>query len=303
MNKYEEYIEGFLETNNVKEKEIFINHIKKMEKIEKFITEWSDKEIDKLIKSTNSISMNAINKYLQYTRSFYQYVCNQEGVIPKKITLTKSYEYYINYEKFGDVLLDKKAYEQLKGEMIYSTFEGDFNFRDKVMIELAWEGLTSEEIKNLKTSEKDIEFINDEKVILHLSKRDVTINNAEIVYDIKQAIQQDKYYIPESLYKKEQWRNLKPSTHLIKPVVTRQSDNECVSNPSQLIRNVFKKMDIGIVPGIDLENVSLEDIKRSSIINAFMSGMDIPEVKEKYGKKTECDIYWLQNIAQTLKGK
>jgi len=43
MNKYEEYIEGFLETNNVKEKEIFINHIKKMEKIEKFITEWSDK--------------------------------------------------------------------------------------------------------------------------------------------------------------------------------------------------------------------------------------------------------------------
>lgn len=301
MNKYEKYLDGFLEASQIKEKEIFINHVKKMEKIDKFITDWNDNDLDELIILTNSISMNAVNKYLQYTRDFYSYICELKGDTPKKMVLTKNFKHYINYGKFEEITLSEKAFNWLLKELVPETFDGEFNFRDRVMVRLAWEGLTSDEIKNLKIS--DINIVNDNKVILHLGERDITIESIGIGYDIEQTKEQNRYYIPESLHKREQWRNLKPSTHLIKPVVTRQSDNECVSNPSQLIKNVLKKMDIGVIAGIELGDISLEDIKRSSIINCFMNGMDVSEVKEKFRKKTECDLYWLQEIAQALKNK
>lgn len=305
MDKYVQYIEEFIETKKIKEKENFINLVKKMEGIDKFITDWNSNDLDLLIKSTNSISVNSINKYTQFAKAFYKYVCEKHNVTPKNLVLSKDYTYYIDLERLNGVTLTESQYNWLKNELLIHTSihddSGDFfwNYRDKVMVELAWEGLSNEEIKNLKIS--DIKWINNDKsVILSLKKRSLRIDNEEIAYDLKKAKEQDKYYIPETLNKKEQWRDLKYSDNIIRPVATRQGKNEGVCNPSQILKNVFRKIDIGIIPGVDLENLTLEDIKRSSIINMFSKNKNITiaEVKNKFGKKTECDLYWLQRLAK-----
>ena len=160
-------------------------------------------------------------------------------------------------------------------------------------------GLSADEIRTLKTD--DIEY-HDGIMKLNLKDRMVEIKDEEVIYDVKKTVEQDEYYIYGSSGRKEQFRKMKQTPYLIKPVVTRVGKKDTVTNPSLLLKNVLSKLE-DTIPGIDLDKITLEDIRRSRIISLFKKGRSMSEVKDILGKRAECDLYWLQEIALTIKNK
>jgi site-specific recombinase XerD len=303
IKRYEKYLDGFFEETKLSkgEQENYLSLIRKIEKLDKFITDWTNDDLDKFILSIESISVNSVNKYLQYVRNFYLYVCRIDNVPTRRLYLAKDLSCYINYDKLFEKTLDEQAYRWIKNLLAVPTWKGDMNFRDKVLFELAWEGLDSEEIKNLLVD--DIEIDEDNGVAkIKLKDRTLEIRNEEVVYDIIQTIKQDEYYVYPTTNRKEQFRRLKPTPYLIKPVMTRSSKSETVRNPSLLLKNAFSKIEEDI-PGINLEKLSLEDIRRSRILKMLKEGAEISDIKKFIDKQSECDLYWLQEIAALMNEK
>jgi len=153
---YEKFIDKFLATEKITEKETYLNLFNKLEKVDNFIINWENEDLDNFMKGIGSISVNTINKYLQFTREFYRYMCKQKGIKPKKIELTKDSKFYINYEKLKGLTIKHDHFISIKNNLTVLTEKGLYNYRDKVLFCLAWEGLSNSEIKNLR--EDDIIF-------------------------------------------------------------------------------------------------------------------------------------------------
>jgi hypothetical protein len=312
---YEKYIDKFFATEKITEKETYDNLFKKLEEYDKFIVEWKNEDLDDFIIKLNSISVNTINKYLQFIRDFYKYLCNQLNVIPKNLELTKDLKHYIDIDELLRRRISYKQYTTIKNLLTVLTPQGLFNYRDKVLFQLPWEiGLSNEEIKNLRVD--DIEFYQDrgkERAKITIRSKDPkkirysVIENEEFIYDLRRTIEQKEYYIIEEGGKGRQYfRKLKDTPMLIKPMAIRQSSKDVVANPSQLLNRVLMKFDgiKTIAPEINLSMLGLEDIKRSRVIELLKNPNITPKtIKDVYDKKSECDLYWLKEIANIIKRK
>lgn len=321
--RYTEYAEMFFEEVKPKEKGVYQSIFNKLEDYDKFITEWEIEDLENFIKNTGSISVNTVNKYLQYCKDIYKYICRKNNVTPKHLYLPKDLKYYIDFKELNDVTLTEMQYKLVKNLLTVQTIEGqttsrdeyippgEYNFRDKVLFTLPWEaGLTNQELKNLKIT--DIEFYNEygkEKAKLKLKNRTVVITNKELIHDIKKTIEQNVYYRIESQLEKqgrEYFVYLKHTPMLIKPVAMRQSNKDTVANPSMLLSRVLKRIEAEHeVTGTVLSKISIEDIRRSKIIHMLMDdAYSIEDVANWIGRdEGNSDLYWLAEVAQVFKKK
>jgi len=293
---YDEINEEFL-SSNIKEPETYKHLLNRLMKCDKFIGDWEDEDIEEFIKSTGAVSVNTVNKYLQFVREYYKFVCNKLNIKQKSLKLNKDLKYYIDMNKLMSITLSENNYKYLKNLLTVQSPHGEYNFRDKVLLELGHEGLTNTEIKHLKID--DILFYKEfgmEKAKLRLKTRNIIIDDSEVIYDIKKAIEQKEYF-REERNGRNYFVHLKDTPMLIKPIAMRVSDNDAVSNPSILLQRVLQKLeDEFSLPGINLSDLSLEDIRRSRIID-LLKHDTIGNVKMIYDKKASCDLYWLEEIA------
>jgi len=298
--KYDEINEEFL-SGNIYEPETYRYLLNRLKDCDKFISDWNDEDLEKYIKSVGAISINTVNKYLQFIRTYYKYVCDKLNIFPKSIKLNKDLKYYIDLNKLMAVTLSENNFKFLKNLLTVQSPHGEYNFRDKILLELAWEGLTNTEIKHLKVD--NISFYKEfgiEKARLNLATRNIIIDDEEIIYDIKKTIEQKEYFREEK-GGKNYFVHLKDTPMLIKPIAMRVSDKDEVSNPSILLCRVLRRLeDEFSLPGINLSDLSLEDIRRSRIIN-LLKHDTIGNVKMIYGKKASCDLYWLEEIAVLIR--
>ena len=293
---YDEINEEFL-SGNIHEPETYKHLLNRIKDCGNFVSDWEDEDLEDFIKSTGAVSINTVNKYLQFVRTYYKYVCGKLNIPPKSIKLNKDLKYYIDLNKLMAVTLSENNFKFLKNLLTVQSPYGEYNFRDKVLLELAWEGLTNTEIKHLKVN--DISFYKEfgvEKAELRLKTRNIIIDDSEVIYDIKKAIEQKEYF-REERNGRNYFVHLKDTPMLIKPIAMRVSDNDAVSNPSILLQRVLQKLeDEFSLPGINLSDLSLEDIRRSRIID-LLKHDTIGNVKMIYDKKASCDLYWLEEIA------
>lgn len=297
--KYTKYFQNFLIENNDRDKATWDNLFAKLLIYPKLITEWNNNDLNNYIKSLNSISDNTIVKYTQYIKKFYEFCCEKEGIKPLNLFLIRDKKFYIDYDKLLSVMLDEQHYMLLKNSLSEVIEGKEYNTRDKLLVELAWEGLSVDEIKNLK--ERDIKFdvVNDKNVvILNLKERNVIIYDEEIVEDIKKTLNQTEYLMTFK-NKSPQFRKYKETDYLIKGVQTNVSNKSTIANPSNVLKRALMK--VYIVPDIDLDKLTLEDIRRSRIIDMFKKNASIEDVQEFLGKKVSCDLYWIQEFALRLK--
>ena len=156
-NKYEHYMEKFFEIVNPREKGTYRNLFSKLKDCDRFISDWGNKDLNNFMKKLGGISENTINKYLQYTREIYKFICKQKDERPKHLFLSYDVSEYIDLNRLMSLTINEHQYKVLtKIEATVYGDKGEMNFRDKVLIELAWEGLSSDEIRHLKV--KDIDF-------------------------------------------------------------------------------------------------------------------------------------------------
>jgi len=298
---YEKYEEEFLTSGRATELDTYRTLFGKLEDYGVFIGDWENENLDEFMQILGSSSVNSVNKYLNFIREFYRFVCGKEGIELKDIKLSKDLKSYIDLDALLSITINESHYKMLRDLLLISAGYNTYNYRDACLLVLAWTGCSNEEIKYL--NKNNVEFFaeyNIPKCKLWLSKRILVLDDAEDIEIIKQTINESRYFMNESGNKSEHFIDLKSSPALIRGVSTRESNFDYVSNPGEILSRVLNR--IGVLSGtnIDLNQLTLESISRSRKISLFMQGANIDDVKNLFTKETSSDLYWLSQISNLI---
>jgi len=305
------YLKSFLnDSNDEVEIGFILNKVIKFEKIiEKSVLDWNQKDISNYLKSYKAISPSSLNKYASVVRRFVEYICEKENCNIENFDTEKlNMENLIDIKGILNLTLNYSQYMNIKNQLSKMDGAEELNVRDKLMFELAWSSLTNEEIKMLKNDM--IKFSkNDEGeniAILFLNtRRIVRIEDFEIVEDIRKCMKEMYYVVTtkNNVYKRMSYRS---SEYLVKPVnVGKGKKEDFLNNPGDTLHKIFKNNDISC-EGIDVDNLTMEDIRRSKIVY-----MLTPENREYFDDETILGLFnlkskqslvWYKNLANIKHG-
>jgi len=298
----DKYEEEFLTSGRATEEDTYKTLFIKLDDYGVSLSDWNQDNIEEFVTSLGSVSVNSVNKYMQFLREYYTYICEVENIKPKEFKLSKDSRNYIDYNALLKMTINETDYKMLRDVLLVEAGFNTYNYRDSCIFVLAWNSLTNEEIRFI--SKNDVEFFteyNVSKCKIWLPKRILVIDDEDDVKIIKETINEDKYYMIDGANKKDHFIDLKSSKALIRGVCTRESNSPFVSNPGEILSRVLAK--IGVLSGsnIDIELLSLESIGRSRKIDLFRKGASIDEVKNLFTKETSADLYWLQSLSIVMK--
>ncbi len=272
------------------------------------IWEWTEKEMDKYLHDLESVSLNTIQKYYGYVKQIYRYF-NKNG---KELKASKRLWEYIDMEKLRKITITHEDYKFIRNELdIY--YSGQvINVRDKLMFELAWETLTSEEIKGLK--ENDVEEISADLIRLHLPTRIVNINDPVVIQDIKVVKHYEREYFVFRKNGSVLNYDYKESPHLIKPIAIRLDRKKFdISNLSIIFIRIMKRLSDNVTRksrdasgqeySLELDKIGLEGTRRSKVVYLLsFKGSTIEAVKQILGKSQQSHIVWLNKLSKKIYG-
>ena len=172
--------------------------IHKLELEEKFVTEWTTEDIDEFLLSFNSISQSSLSKHLTHLRKVYKHICSIENIKAKTLKGSKAGD-LINPDKLRSQILTGQEFYEIRDFLIEE--EKGFNYRDRVIFEFAWEGLTTNEISSI-VREEDINYEYDEnqhpiRIIVQIrgkNSRKVVLEDTIIIEEIMGCLSEEKHY-------------------------------------------------------------------------------------------------------------
>jgi site-specific recombinase XerD len=299
---YEKYTNDFLESGRASEAETYITLFGKLEEYDKFILEWDKEDLEIFLKSLSSVSVNSINKYLQYIREFHKYITEIDGVEYKKLEIHHDLKNYIDLNKLLSVTINESQYKMLRRLLTIDSGDYTYNSRDAAILILAYNLLDNAEIKNLmKDDIKFYELAGREVCEIRLKNRYTVIEDKEEIDIIKKTMKEYKYFVTGTNKKREHTLDLKDTKAFIRPVHTRSTLKQTVANPSEILARVLDKIET--IPGtsINLYDFSIESIRRSRIIQLLRSkDVNIDNIKNILKKSSSCDLYWLSEISMLI---
>ena len=294
----QKYIKDFLNTNNNKDFKAVLERIIDQEKMSKIsFLEWSEKEIGEYLRSFNSISPMALNRQFSILRNFSDYICEGEGISKRNFSLSEDRLYdFIDRDKLLQVTINYEQYKNIKNQL-------DVNIRDKLIFELAWCGLTNDEIKMLKISDIKFEKSEDyECAFIEIGKEfPHKIEDPEVVEDIKESMKRIKH-INKNKNGKENKYSYRYSEYLIKPAnVGRTKKEGYACNPSTYLKDALDTNEV-ICEEIEISDLSIENIRRSGLIYLLSpeneKDYSLVLITVLYGYKNENGLFWLKNFAK-----
>jgi len=296
---YEKYAENFLESGRATEVKTYKTLIGKLEEFDKFILKWEDEDLERFIKLLSSISVNSVNKYLQFTREFHKYVAEVENTEYKKLELLHDLKFYIDLDKLMSVTITHNHYKTLIRLLTIDLGGISYNNRDAAILVLAWNSCDNADVKNLMKDDLKFYTLGGKEICkIRLKNRYVVIDDKEEIEILKRTLKEYKYFVTGSERKREHFLDLRETKAFIRPVQTNNSNKETVANPSELLSKALSKVET--IPGtnLNLYEFSIESVKRSKIIDLLRrKDVDINDIKNILGKSNSSDIYWLSQIS------
>jgi len=273
------------------------------EMIEKNCIDWNTDEIKDFLKGFHSVSPNTLSRGYSLLKNFIKHICIKEGLpVPEEEQELQNGVLYdlVDWDKIIRETITPWDYMNIKNQL-------DYNIRDKVTFELAWNLLTMEEIRFLK--ESDIEFVENPENGLEIAYLNITdtkvikIENPEEVEDIKQCMK-EQYYNTEDKNGISKRYPFRDSEYLVKPTVVGKAKNgeEALSNPSNTLKNALIIQGI-TCEGIDVGELNVESIRRSRLVyllteeNKKYFDMDFIKTILDAGE-IESNLFWLQDVAK-----
>jgi hypothetical protein len=269
------------------------------EKLNKDLFKWKEEDIMEYLKSFDSTSPMTLNTKINILRSFADFISDKKGVKKRNFTICENgLIKCINVEKLMAVTINYEQYQKIRQQM-----NVDGNVRDKLIFEFGWCGLTNEQIKYIK--ESDVKFVKTELpweiCEIQIDGNTIKIEDPEVVEDIKTVLKETVY----TIYAKDNKKKLmkyKDSDYLLKPIQVGKSKSKkenYITNPSLTLQSVFNN-DINWVTckDVDIERLSLEDIRRSKIIYLLADkNFTMEKIAKLFGLQSESNLYWLQRVA------
>jgi len=301
------YSERFLEVYDAENNKgkIIKNIIETEEESEVELLDWDDAEVATFLKKASTPSPQTLNKHMVVLRKFADFICKKKKIAKRKYVMQDGvFMQLINKEQLMSVTIDYDQYMIIKNQLdITSLDDGSkINLRDKVIFELAWEGLTSEEIKLVK--ENDIEFIPSDNGEVTIIETDggkiVRIEDPEVSNDIKLCLK-EKCNTVTDINSISKTMVYKESEYLIKPIkVGRTSSKTHLDNPHLALHHVLKANGF-TCPGIDMDRLTLADIRRSRLIYLLAPEnsqfFNFENVASLFNLKRSESLRWFKEIA------
>lgn len=299
---YEKYTNDFLESGKASEVETYTTLFRKLEEYDKFILDWDEEDLEMFLKSLGSVSVNSINKMLQFIREFHRYIAEIDGVEYKNLELHHDLKNYIDLNKLLSVTINEMQYKMLRQLLTVDSGSISYNNRDAAILILAWNLMDNGEIKNLmKDDVRFYKLAGKEICEIRLKNRYTIIDDEEEIEILKKTMSEYKYFVTGTDKKREHTLDLKDTKAFIRPVLTRQTSKETCANPSEILSRVLDKVET--IPGanINLYDFSIESLRRSRIISLLRNkDVDINDIKNILGKKNSSDLYWLSEISMLI---
>lgn len=301
----EKYSKLFLEINKAKDNSQVIKNIIEIEKRTNVnFTEWKDDQFFLFLKEFGSVSPSALRRRITILKKFADLVCKEENVEEQEYLIGNDMLLlFIDNDKLLQETLSYQQFQNIRRQLGTATGEETINYRDKVIFELAWFGLTENEIRLLKRT--DIEFIVSKEgmdiALLNLvTNKVIRIEDLETIEDIKQCIKTD-YRVTISKRGKADKRRYVDSPYLIRPIATGIVSKEYVDKPNVALKGFLDRAEI-TCEGIDVSALSLEDIRRSRLILLLAPEnekfFDFKTVAGLYDLKSKYSIQWYKEIAK-----
>lgn len=295
-DKYrEEYLNKF---NNKKDKKVTLDKIQEEEQETKTeLLHWKDENLADFLRKLDATSPVSLDKKLSTLKNFANYISEKEN-LEKRDFSTKNINYLnlINKEQLLSVTLSKRQYKEILSKF-EDTCEKGTNRRNKLLLELPWEGLTKEEMKDLK--ESDIEFIED-AIIIHLKdEKIIRIDDKEVIDDIKLCLK-ERYCIQYTKNGRRREVPYRNSEYLLKPIASGKvsEKDSCLANPQATFRNIFRRQDIRC-EGVDMSRLTIRDVRRSKLIYLLsQDGFDKNLISVLFNIQQPFAIKWLQDITE-----
>jgi len=308
----EKYRDFFVSIGNNKDIESVLKAIVKLEyDLNKDIFHWDELDTCQFLMEFHSISPISLNSRMTVLRNFANYIAEKESVVSRSFDIGSNQLIdCIDMEKLLSLTIDYNQYMFIKNQLTLD----DENVRDKLIFELAWIGLTNEQMKLIK--EADVIFEPSEYgwdyAFIMSENRTIKIEDPEVVEDIKKVLAETEYII-ETTSARSPVRRLKykDSEYLLKPIsVGRGKKESYMDNPGLTLKNLFNQgrpdgttrvNTITPPDGIDLHNLTIEDIRRSKLIYLLTEEnkeyFDMNLITVMFELKNDSSLYWLRKVA------
>jgi len=272
------------------------------------LLDWDDTEVASFLKKAESVSPMSLNRRMTILRKFADLICTREKIAKRKYIMADGvFMQMIDRSQLTASTLSYDQYCTIKNQLDISIDAETVNVRDKVIFELAWMGLTNDEIRMVKS--EDIEFVktqNDwEIAIINLDNKVIRVEDPEVTSDIKMCIK-ELYNVITSKDARVKKMFYKESDYLIKPmIIGRTSNKTYLNNPHLSLQHVFKSGGI-VCKGIDMDSLSLSDIRRSRLIYLLAPEneifFDFATIAGIYNLKRPEGLRWYREIAREKYG-
>lgn len=171
--------------------------------LDKDIYEFSWSELDSLIRMYSNQSLQTVYNNISYLRDYINY-CIQEKLVQSNTNPLDSIGGEEDMKKYIDVRAAENKY--ITREQLDDIHEKLVNIRDCIILELLFNGFTSEEVINLKLSD-----CNYETKTLTLTKCDGSTREINNISDytiemIKSTIEDDEYVFNNGIFEDNKFR-------------------------------------------------------------------------------------------------
>jgi hypothetical protein len=275
------------------------------------VMNWDECEIMVYLKSFKAESPVTLNHKMNILRKFGKFKATVNDLQMRNFKLLDNMLVdCIDLNGLLSVTINPDEYETIRKQLVLKNETGIFelkpgqqyNVRDVLLFELAWQGLTNEDIRELKI--KYIDFQKDtngkEIVLLNYPDKSIRIEDKQLVQDIKKVIDERIYVVhyQDQPYKLIQYRD---SDYLIKPVALGPiSKIPYVRNPDLTLKNILNRAYNPVkCPEIDVDNLNIEDIRRSKFayILTLSDDYDLDLIATLYNLKSTSSLYWIRYLA------
>ncbi|AAK79144.1 hypothetical protein BJV85_002825 [Clostridium acetobutylicum] len=257
------------------------------EKTGKGLMEWEQKngkEVGMLMDIVRPSTPRGVNSVLLVLRQFAAYVAYEENITIGNFPVT-DLSRYVKKDEVKETLISYKQYKDMCGVVQC--------IRDRLVIELSWEGLKPDEIQNLKM--QDISFLN-KKALLKTKNKEYIIEDKDIIKDLHN-IENEKGKEKMGKDGRVYTIDYKECPYVIKALLIGCRTDGKVKG----IRNIFSKTkqeykDEFRKININLEKVDLRIVRMSKMLFLLKKGVSIEVVAAAYGYATADSIKWLTKL-------
>lgn len=307
----EKYSRDYIEREDkIANKKKVVNKIIKVEKETKIqLLDWNEDQYMMFLKSLDSISPASLNQNSSTLRDFVKFICAAIGDTKERLYILNDNMQLIELidrDKLLAVTITEDQFKDIRHQL--STTEDDaetINYRNVLILELAWYGLTELEMKMIKIS--DIEFVNrrgkEIAILSIINDKFLTISDSETVQDIKETINQTEVIkrAKDGRTKRTQFR---VSEYLLKGnMCGGRGANAWLVKPSITLKGALIKGEVSC-DGINLQDVSIDDVRRSRLIFLLNSTnsdtFDLKSIAALYSFKNTDSMRWLRRVSGQL---